>query len=444
MSARTPGARPLLLYGFDDLTEAQLSLLEALAIAGDVTVAVNYEDREALSPRAALLARLRDELGGVEELSLPFDDSYTESGALRHLDRHLFEAGAVRIEPDAGIALLECGGERGEAEAVGGAIARLLADGVKPDDIAVVLRHPDRRGALYARVFAALGIPTAVEASIPPPCTATGRGLTALGRASLHDSRGEDLLAFMRARPGDSQGIADWTERRLLRAGSLTTDELVSEWKAPPWMLARVRDAEPGVGWLTAMADAAHGLAEEPHAGREPTGDGFVPAEDGMPFDPLELRAAAVAGAALTELAELDALPGCAAPTPNEALELLEHVRVPLWRGPTEGRVRVLSPYRARAARARHLLVASLQDGEFPGALTGDPLLGDERRARLGIPALTRRDSSIEERYLFHACASRPTDRLWLCWRSSDEEGRPASRLAVRGRRPRPPRPVGR
>ena len=121
-------------------------------------------------------------------------------------------------------------------------------------------------------------------------------------------------------------------------------------------------------------------------------------------------------------------MPGCAAPSPAEALELLEDVRVPLWRGPTEGRVRVLSPYRARAARARHLFVASLQDGEFPGGDTGDPLLGDERRRRLGIAALVRQDAATEERYLFHACACRPTERLWLCWRSSDEEGRPATR----------------
>ena len=57
-----------------------------------------------------------------------------------------------------------------------------------------------------------------------------------------------------------------------------------------------------------------------------------------------------------------------------------------------------------------------------------DPLLGEERRRRLGISALTRRDPALEERYLFHACVARPTERLWLSWRSSDEEGRPAAR----------------
>jgi PD-(D/E)XK nuclease superfamily protein len=147
-----------------------------------------------------------------------------------------------------------------------------------------------------------------------------------------------------------------------------------------------------------------------------------------VPFEPLEVRAAEAAASTLEELADLERLPGCAPPTPAEALEALEDVRVPLWRGPTDGRVRVLSPYRVRAARARHLFLASLQDGEFPGPEVLDPLLGEERRRRLGIGALTREDPALEERYLFHACVARPTERLWLSWRSSDEEGRPAAR----------------
>jgi RecB family exonuclease len=423
------GSRPVFLYGFDDLTEEQLDLVAALTGACSVTVAVNYEDREALAPRAALLARLRDELGGTEEGQLAFDDCYTQSATLRHLDRHLYEAGAARVDPDDGIAMLECAGERGEAEAVGGEVARLLADGVPADGIAVVLRHPDRRGPLFARVFEGLGIPVAIEASVPLTRTAAGRGVVALARASLPEGDGEDLLAFMRARPGDPQRIGDWAERTLRRGKARTADELIAGWQAAPWMFAALRNARPGGEWLRTLAAAAHELAEEPHTGREPV-DGLLDGEPGesVPFTPLELRAAAAAAGTLADLAELEAIPGCAVPSPAEALELLEDVRVPLWRGPTEGRVRVLSPYGARAARARHLFVASLQDGEFPGGDTGDPLLGEERRRRLGIPALTRQDPATEERYLFHACASRPTERLWLCWRSSDEEGRPATR----------------
>jgi PD-(D/E)XK nuclease superfamily protein/AddB-like protein len=423
------GERPVLVYGFDDLTEEQLELLAALAGATEVTVAVNYEDREALAARAGLMARLHEELDGNVECELPFDREYTESATLRQLDKALFEPGAARVAPDDGIALLECAGERGEAEAIGGEIARLLADGVAPDDVAIVLRHPESRGLLYAQVLDGFGIPVAVEAHVPLVHTAVGRGLTALARASAPEGSAADLLAFMRARPGVPQGIADWIERGIRRNQVRTAQAAVADWKAPPAMLARLREAR-GNGWLRALAAAARELAEEAHKGQEPVQGQATPGDGGtaVPFEPLEVRAAVAAASTLEELAGLESVPGCTPPSPAEALEALEDLHVPLWRGPTQGRVRVLSPYRVRVARARHLFVASLQDGEFPGAQAGDPLLGDERRARLGIPALVRQDPGREERYLFHACVSRPTERLWLSWRSSDEDGRPATR----------------
>jgi ATP-dependent helicase/DNAse subunit B len=424
------GARPVLVYGFDDLTEAQLDLLGALGAASEVTVAVNYEDNDALAPRARLLAQLRDEHGAQVVAELPFDPGYTGSAALRHLDRSLFAIAPDPIEPDEGLALLECGGERGEAEAIAGEIAHLIAGGVSPDDIVVVMRRPDAHGSLYRQVLGGLAIPVAVEASVPLAHTAVGRGILGLGRSSVPDAAVEDLLDLLRASPGaERQSMADWVERRVRREGLGTADEALASWKGPPGSLTRMRDARGSVAWLRALAAESRLLAEDPHRGREPVAAPDVsPGEHGVPFEPLEVRAAEVAAATLEELAALDDLPGCAAPSPARALEALEDVAVPLWRGPTEGRVRVLSPYRARAARASHLFVASLQDGEFPGPDVVDPLLGEERRRRLGIRGLRREDPALEERYLFHSCVARPTDRLWLSWRSSDEEGRPTTR----------------
>jgi ATP-dependent helicase/DNAse subunit B len=424
------GSRPVLVYGFDDLTEEQLDMLSALGAAAEVTLAVTYEDNDALAARAKLLAQLRDELGAEVAAELPFDPTYTESAILRRLDRGLFALADAPVEPDGGLALLECAGERGEAETIGAEIAHLLAGGMAPDDIVVVLRRPDVHGSLYHHVLRGLGIPVAVEASVPLAHTAVGRGIVALGRCSAPDASVEDLLAFLRTNPGGTrQSMADWVERHVRRAGLRAADEAMTGWRAPPRPLARIRAASEPATWLRALAAEARRLAEDPHRGHEPVGAPRSPrGEDGVPFEPLEARAAGVAAATLEELAALDELPGCSAPTPAEALNALAEVRVPLWRGPTEGRVRVLSPYRVRAARARHLFVASLQDGEFPGPEVVDPLLGDERRRRLGIPALRRRDPALEDRYLFHACVARPTERLWLSWRSCDEEGRPATR----------------
>jgi ATP-dependent helicase/DNAse subunit B len=424
------GSRPVLVYGFDDLTEEQLDILSALGSACDVTVAVSYEDKDALAARATLLAQLVDELGAKVAAELPFDPGYTESATLRHLDRALFAPPGPPVEPDGGLALLECAGERGEAEAVGGEVAHLLAGGVAADDVVVVLRNPDVRGPLYHQVLGELGIPVAVEASVPLSRTAVGRGIVALGRCAAPDAGVRDLLDFLRSSPGaEPQSIADWAERRARREGLRTADEAIADWKSPPGPITRLRAAREPAAWLRQLAAEARRLAEDPHQGAEPVD---APrrggAADGVPFEPLEVRAAQVAATTLEELAALDGIPGCEAPSPADALEALEDLRVPLWRGPTEGRVRVLSPYRVRAARARHLFVASLQDGEFPGPEVADPLLGEERRRRLGLAALTRRDPALEERYLFHSCVARPTERLWLSWRSSDEEGHPSTR----------------
>ena len=96
--------------------------------------------------------------------------------------------------------------------------------------------------------------------------------------------------------------------------------------------------------------------------------------------------------------------------------------------GPTEGRVRILSPYRLRATRVAHLFVAGLADGSFPAGGGGDPLLSDERRRALGL--LSRSDPAAEERYLFYTCVSKPDRCLHLSYPASDEAGGTAPRSA--------------
>ncbi len=421
------GGRPVLLYGFDDLTEEQLELVAALAAESEVTVAVNYADREALKARAELRHRLVEDYGASVEESLPFDDSYTERDTLRRLDRELFEPSAERVDPDGGLALTEAAGERGEAEGVAAEIAALLAGGeVRPDEILVVLRNPDRHGPLYDRALRAAGIPAAVEAKVPLAATATGRAIVSIARAALPGGTPEDLLAHLRARPDFPAGISDNLELRIRRERPAGPEQAVEGWANPPRALVALADAPSGAARLRALATIAREIPEAAHRHAEPlSGDR---SSEGVPLEAVELRAGAVAASVLDELAALDNVPGCAAPELDEALAQLDGESVPLWRGPTAGRVRVLNPYRARAARARHLFLASLQEGEFPGRRLDDPLLGEERRAALGIAALRRRDPLDEERYLFHACASRPTDCLWLSWRSCDEEGAPAAR----------------
>jgi ATP-dependent helicase/nuclease subunit B len=414
------GARPMFLYGFDDLTAEQLELIRQLARASTVTVALPWEDRELLtSARGALYAELR-EMGEGQVTMLEAEPKFTQSRTLFELERHFGEPSAESggIADDGGLALLASAGELAEVEAVGAEVARLLDDGVPPGEIAIVLRDPASAGPLYRRVLSRFEIPVAVQADLDATRTVTGTGLIALLEASVGQGRASDLLAYLRT-PGIAwPSDVDWLERRVLRGRMRTADEALAAWSRdqngdgdgdPRRRVAieKLRAAGSGAALLHETGRQARWIAEL--AVRD---QAAVVGEDRA----LELRTAAEIERAMEELAELG-LPH----SPTEVVGAVAGLEVPTWRGPTEGRVRVISPYRARARRVRHMFVASLQDGDFPRRDTGGPLLSDEARSGLALPV--RKKAEVEDRYLFSVCLSRPKERLWLSWRSADDEG---------------------
>ena len=412
------GARPLLVYGFDDLTAEQLELLLAMINATAVSVALPWEDREVFtSARGALFAQLRDLPGATIE-RLEAEPRFTRSSALFEVERRFGDpAGGEPLENDGGIAFLASAGELAEAECVGGEIARLLADGTPPGEIAIVLRQPEALGPLFRRVLQRFRIPVAVQADLDIARTLTGAGLIALLEAAVGTRRASDVLAYLRTPGIDSPARVDWFERRLLRKRMADADEAIADWNGGERRrelaeIERLREAGSGPPLLAEAARQARWLAEGAQRG-----EGETAAEDRA----LELRAGAEIEGTLLELAELG--------LPIEAEELIATVSeltVPLWRGPTAGRVRVISPYRARARRVDHVFVCSLQDGQFPRRDTGGPLLSDESRAALEIKPRTK--AEVEDRYLFAVVLSRAKARLWLSWRDADDEGGAAAR----------------
>ncbi len=409
------GARPVFLYGFDDLTVEQLELVRELWRAGPVTIALPYEDREVLtSARSGLLAELRD-TEGLRMSALEPNPKFTRSATLFELERRFGEPladGEKRIANDGGLALLSSAGELAEVESVGAEVARLLHEGVPAGEIAIVLRDPASAGPLYRRVLARFEIPVAVQDDLPVPRTVTGAGLLALLDAAVGAGRASDVLSYLRTRGIASPNQVDWFERRLRRRRVRSADDALELWndgekRRDLVEIARLRAAASDSELLREAARQARWLAEMAlYRGGEVASDDRA----------LELRAGAEVELALGELAELG-LPH----SPADVIAAVAELRVPMWRGPTEGRVRVISPYRARARRVRHLFVASLQDGDFPRRDTGGPLLSDDARETLALEPRT--DAEVEDRYLFAVCLSRPKERLWLSWRSADDEG---------------------
>lgn len=409
------GRRPVLLYGFDDLTVEQRELVGALAAATEVTVSLTYEDRAALTDRARLFEQLK-ELSPDGETPTEADPGNTHSDLLFHLERSFLREGSARVEPDSSLTLLRSGGDRGEAELIGAEIARLLADGARPDEIAVALRDPSGRGLLQARVLRGFGIPVALETELRVAQSGTGACLLALLRAAFTSRAAADLLAYLRGPRRAGPGQVDRLERAIRRGRLRSADGVASEWEQragePPRDLQRLRDAaDDPPRLLDEVAALARDIAQWPLATDQTKGE--IPESNAAH----ELRVGERIATAAEELAELEGLE----PGPEELIATLETLTMRSWTGPAEGRVRIASPYDLRATRFRHLFVGSLQDGEFPRHRSDGPLLSDEQRAALGLPE--RAEAEAEERYLFHVCLSRPTERLYLSYRTSDEAG---------------------
>jgi ATP-dependent helicase/DNAse subunit B len=397
--------RPVFLYGLDDLTRNQLDLIRALAPVAEVTVALPYETgHTALEARNAPLLESLEEIriDSVEETAA--DSANTDSPLLFHLERGFGATEPERRPLDDSLAFLRSAGERGEAEAMAVEVARLLADGTEPEQIAIVVRDPARRGPLIASILESYGVPTALEAEIPASTTSVGGSLMGLLEAVLGTGRATDLLRYLRGPSGSSPARVDWFERKLRRNRVQTAAAALRLWEEehaePPEAVARIRAAAGRPAALAAEVGAL-AAAMSVRVGSE-----------------LEARTAGAIMTAMAERAELDGL----APLPDAIALALGAIRVRVWSGPVEDRVRITDPRRVRAARFDTVFVASLQDGEFPrGGARTDPFLSERQRESLGLPP--RHDNAAEERYLFHACLALPRRRLFLSYRDSDENG---------------------
>ncbi|MEA2302914.1 MAG: hypothetical protein QOH43_194, partial [Solirubrobacteraceae bacterium] len=197
--------RPLLLYGFDDLTPAQLDLVETLVRHTDteVTVALSYEPGRAALAGSASTVELLKPLAREHVTLEPRSEHYAASarGALHHLERSLFEPEPGVVEPNGAVRLLEAGGERAEAELVGASVLELLRDGMAPEDIAVLVRSD---ADLFAQVLESYGIPVARDRRIPFAHTRLGTGVLAFARAALGGTA-NDVVTWLRT-PGKLGG----------------------------------------------------------------------------------------------------------------------------------------------------------------------------------------------------------------------------------------------
>jgi len=410
-------AQPVFAYGFEDLTEAEWQLLEALAGRAEVTVSLPYEPGRvafaALHDTVSDLARLAD--GRIEELG----PAYAEVAhpALAYLERVLFDAGQDGDTPrlEGAVRFLEGAGLRGVLELVGDEILELVRAGTAPERIGVVVPTVERWRGTVETAFGALGIPYAVEARRRLTETPFGHSLVALLRYAWLGGDRDDLFAYLRSPfSGLGRSHVDFVEGRL-RGRAVSTAERVEEVMHElrgadlPQLEALRSERSPVAavrGLVASMVRSAFGL-DAPPVGASAGGD---------------LRAY---DACARLLDELDAWERLAEPLGREDVAAaLERATVRPGQSAEAGRVAVLDLTRARTRRFDVVFVLGLEEGSLPRRGQTSPFLDEEARRRLG-GRLRRRDQVDYDRYLFYTACTRPSRRLYLVREAATDEGSP-------------------
>ncbi len=445
------GSTPVLLYGFDDLTELQLDAIETLGgiVGARVTVSLAYEPgRVVFAGRASTFQRLAPLAEAHTQLQARAEYYSPESRtALHHLERSLLSDDATRVEPGEAVRLLEGGSPRAELELVAREVRALLRAGVEAGEIAIVHRAPNTIVGLLGEVLRDFEIPYAMRELVMFTHTAIGRGLVGLLRCALApsqagpraagpdemgragDGKPADLLAWLRV-PGvlDRPELADRLEADIRRQGAASAEHARALWEAKNWPLDRIdrvrEAAQEGMPALTqVLATELQRLFCAPRGATA-----AVLGEDELH----EARALTRGRRTLDELRELAQLAPELAPTPGELVSVLEGLEITGGERPGADRVAVVDPLSLRARRARLVFVCGLQEGVFPAPAASHPLLGEEDRRRLahasGLVLRGEQDALAAERYLLYALLSRPEERLTLSWHTAGEDGTPLAR----------------
>ena len=427
----------MFVYGFDDLTRDQTRAdRRARRAPAEVTVAVTYADRRgARAPAPGSLSRARRRArrrrvgaASVRLRPTPRAPPCATSTAT------CSSPSAAPIEADDGLVLLDSAGRarrgRGDRDR-DRAPARRRA--TSPTRSRSSLRHPDSPGPLLGE--------RARRARDP----GRARGLDA-GRGDLRRHlagralpRGratrravEALLAHLRTDPSldpgvDRLGRAPDPPRRARRRVE-RRDRGLGEPAAPPRSAcARRPDAARGCGrWRASARELAEGAAPRRGAARARLG------RRGRRTPVLGARAARGrrrGRAARRARRRSASCPAREPPDLADAIEALESATVPLWRGPAAGRVRIMSPYRARAARVRGAVLRRPAGGRVPERGAARPAARRRSAAReLGNPRPAPRRPGRR--------GALPVPRLRLAPDRAPlpDPGRAATRTARRGR----------
>lgn len=377
-------------------------------------------------------------------IAMSGDDASEPASSLEHLRRYLFDpASPVCGHHDDGFELFSAPGEGLEAVEIARRILRLAREGVKFDEIAILLRNPERyqpviedalrraqipeyfsRGAVRpepsGRAFLAL-LGCAVENLSAsrfaeylslgqlPETPVAPEWVAPSGDEQAHDGPENEALEQQRATPRRWEqylvdaaviGGRDRWESRLRG--------LEAEWSMNP-------EADPHraerIAQLRNLREFALPLIEAlANLPRKDTWSAWLTA-----LKELARKALRSPEPVWAALAELEPMAEVGPVSLEEVTEVLgDHLRFLRREPPARrwGRVFVASIDEARGHDFRVVFLPGLAEGLFPRKLSEDPLLLDEFRREVDENLLLRTDSVDQERERLHLAAGIARERL--------------------------------
>ena len=396
--------RPVLAYGFDDLSPAQLAFLRALEQRCELVLALPYE------PGRAAFAALTASAEPLLARATPAIDEHRASEAygapasLVALARGLFSerAPVASGESDGGIRLLEAVSTDGESRAVIAAASAMLQRGIPAEQIVVVAPGAGVRAGRLAAALEAASIPVALDRIEPFAAVPFGGSLLALCRYAWQGGDREDLFRWLRSpASGVARPFVDDCEARLRMRGEQRPHEVLGVLQGEPkgrrlGDLDTLRAAEDPLEALRVVLEGCaprlFGLAAERVA------------------DPAAHRAWEVAIEVVDSLALL-----VHPASRDELVSALERARVTASVGQRVGAVSIVELGRARLRATSGVIVTGLEEGGVPRR---------DRPPALVPTALRQATQEERDRFLFSALVARTDHQLVLVRQISDEQGR--------------------
>jgi ATP-dependent helicase/nuclease subunit B len=438
-SAARAAGLPLLLLETPLETRAHREFFEELSSGSpEVLIAVSPEVAESFG-------------GDAEDLDTGRPDTKEPARSVEHLRRFVFEQAPPPCETQEGFEMFSAPGEGLEMAETARRIRKLAREGIAFDQMAILLRNPDRYQAATEEALRRAGVPAYFSRGTARPDPA--------GRAFL-------VLLKCAAENLPASSFAEY-----LSLGQVPAIENPEKWVAPADEILAAGEAEPSepvaertlstpAGWEKLLVDAAvmkgrdrwarrlRGLerefelrleeledeAQRAHVERQlerlRTLAGFALPVIGMlgelpkeaiwstwleALAPLARVALRNPDGVLAALAEFEPMGGVGPVSVEEVAQVLSERLRFLRPEPAQrrwGRVFVGSIDEARGCEFRVVFLPGLAEGLFPQRTLEDPLLLDEARAELSKDLPLRSHRNLEEREKLRLALAAASERF--------------------------------